>query len=244
MVPFQVAFLAIVAAFVVYRARLEADPKALYRRLFLLALSAWMAEDTCVRAYGFHTYRRDLWPLLDRVPLVIVLIWPVVIQSARDLGTCLWRGRDRPSAERVALTVFGLVLADVALIEPIAVQSGLWRWAEPGLFAVPPIGMLGRALFAAIAAFVFERAAWLGRPWLEGLVLPIAPVGTHVLLFGAWWCAFRWVNVALAAWPAAVVVWVASVALAARAWKSGARHRVPPALLWLRAPAALLVFVL
>jgi hypothetical protein len=244
MVILQIACLAIVVSFVVLRARLEADPWALYRRLFLLALSAWMGEDTCIRAYGFYAYSPSWWLFLDQVPLLIVLIWPVVIQSARDLGTCLWPGRERPSAARVALTVFGLVLSDASLIEPIAVQSGLWHWIEPGLFAVPPIGILGRAFFAAIAVFIFERAAWHGRPWEELLILPIAPAWTHLLLIASWWGALRWVNVPLPAWPAAILAWIVSLTLAARALKHETRQRVPPVLLWLRVPAALFFFVL
>lgn len=244
MIILQIACLAIVVSFVALRARLESNPWALYRRLFLLALAAWAGEDSCIRAYGFYAYSRDWWLFLDQVPLLIILIWPVVIQSARDLGTCLWPGRERPSAERVALTVFGLVLADASLIEPIAVQSGLWHWTEPGLFAVPPIGILGWAFFAAIAVSIFERAAWLGRPWLELLILPVAPLGTHLLLVTSWWGALRWVNVSLPGWPAAVLAWVVSLTLAARALKHETKRRVPPVLLWLRVPAALFFFVL
>lgn len=240
----QIACLAIVATFLVLRARLEAEPLALFRRLFLLALAAWAGEDTCIRAYGFYEYSQSWWLFLDKVPLLIVLIWPIVIQSARDLGTCLWAGRDRPNARRVALTVFGLVLADASLIEPISVQSGLWRWTEPGIFAVPPIGILGWAYFAALAVYLFERAAWKHDPWQEALVLLIAPAGTHVLLVASWWGALRWINVPLPAWPAPILAWLISVPLAARAIQLRTRQRVPPILLWLRLPAALFFFVL
>src|SRR5690242_17765776 len=107
MIVLQIACLAIVSAFLIGRARLEAEPLALFRRLFLLAFAAWAGEDTCIRAYGFYEYSQSWWLFLDKVPILIVLIWPIVIQSARDLGTCLWSGRDRPAARRVALTVFG-----------------------------------------------------------------------------------------------------------------------------------------
>ncbi len=244
MVLLQIACLAIVATFLVFRARLEAEPLSLFRRLFLLALAAWAGEDTCIRAYGFYEYSESWWLFLDKVPLLIVLIWPIVIQSARDLGTCLWAGRDRPTERRVALTVFGLVLADASLIEPISVQSGLWRWTEPGIFSVPPIGIVGWAFFAAIAVFLFERAAWRHRPWQEALVLVIAPAGTHLLLLVSWWGAFRWVNVALPSWPAPLLAWLVSIPLATRAIQLRTRQRVPPILLWLRLPAALFFFVL
>lgn len=244
MVVLQVACVAIVASFLVVRARLEANPLALFRRLALLAAAAWIGEDTCIRAYGFYEYSKSWWLFLDKVPVLIVLIWPIVIQSARDLGTCLWAGRDRPAARRVAATVFGLVLADASLIEPISVQSGLWRWTEPGVFSVPPIGILGWAYFAAIAVFLFERAAWRHRPWEEALVLVAAPAGTHLLLVASWWGALRWVNVALPAWGAVAVAWAAAVPLAARALQVRTSQRVPPILLWVRVPAALFFFVL
>jgi hypothetical protein len=244
MAALQIACLAIVVTFVVFRARLEADPKDLYRRLFLLALAAWIGEDSCIRLYGFYAYSASWWLFLDKVPLLIILIWPIVIQSARDLATCVWSGRDRPSAVRVALTVFGLVLADASLIEPIAVASGLWHWTEPGMFAVPPIGIVGWAFFAAIAVFLFERAAWMHRPSREALVLLAAPAGTHLLLVASWWGALRWVSVTLPPWPVAILTWVVSIGLAARAVQVDTRQRVPPVLLWLRVPAALFFFVL
>ena len=112
MVVLQIACFAIVVSFVFLRARLEARPIALYRRLFLLAVAAWIGEDTCIRAYGFYEYSASWWLFLDKVPLLILLIWPIVLQSARDLASCLWPGRDRPSPLRVGLTVVGLVLAD------------------------------------------------------------------------------------------------------------------------------------
>jgi hypothetical protein len=244
MVPVQIACLAAFASYFALRARLEARPIVLLRRALIVAAAAWLAEDTSIRAYGFHEYGAGWWLLLDRVPLLVVLMWPVVAQSARDLATCLWAGRDRPSALKVAFTVLGLVLADAALIQPIAVRSGLVRWTEPGLFGVPPIGMLGCAAFAAIAVLVIERAAWEQRPRLEALALVAAPAGAHVLLFAAWWGAFRWVNVSIPPWLAVAVAWLWSVLFASLARHARTRQRVPPALLWLRAPAALLFLVL
>lgn len=240
----QIACLLIVATFVAMRARLEARPIALFRRLFLLALAAWIGEDTCIRLYGFYEYSPGWWLFLDKVPLLIILIWPIVLQSARDLATCLWSGRDRPAPRRVALTSFGLVLADASLIEPIAVKSGLWRWTEPGIFTVPPIGILGWAYFAVLAIAVLEDSASRRKPWMELLIVPIAPVGTHLVLLATWWGLFRWVNVPLPSWPAAVLAWIVGLSLASRAIRTETRRRVPPMLLWLRVPAALFFFVL
>ena len=244
MLVLQITCVAIVATFVFFRSRLEARPIALFRRLFVLAVAAWIGEDTCIRAYGFYEYSRGWWLFLDKVPLLIVLIWPIVVQSARDLAVCLWAGRERPQPSKVGATVFALVLADASLIEPISVKAGLWHWTEPGLFEVPPIGILGWAYFAAVAIAILEESAWRHRPWLEALAITIAPVTTHIALLASWWALFRWVNVALPSWAPALVAWIASMAVVSRSLKSVTRRRVPPALLWIRVPAALFFFVL
>ncbi|MFO0592062.1 MAG: carotenoid biosynthesis protein [Polyangiaceae bacterium] len=244
MVALQIACFAIVATFVFFRSRLEARPSALLLRLLVLAVSAWIGEDTCIRAYGFYEYSAGWWLFLDKVPLLIVLIWPIVVQSARDLAVCLWAGRERPRPLKVGATVFCLVLADASLIEPISVKAGLWRWTEPGLFEVPPIGILGWAYFAAVAIAVLEEAAWRYRPWLSALALTVAPVTTHVALLVSWWGLFRWVNVTIPSWVPVLLAWIASMAVVSRSLRSVTRRRVPPALLWIRVPAALFFFVL
>ncbi|MCS6913140.1 MAG: carotenoid biosynthesis protein, partial [Myxococcota bacterium] len=122
------------------------------RRLGLLALASWVGEDSLIRAYGFYHYAAGWALFVDQVPLLIVGIWPVVVDSAWRLAGHLVRG---PRA--VALVGGCLVLTDAALIEPIAVAAGLWSWSEPGLFGVPPIGMLGWAVFAAGAIALLEQ---------------------------------------------------------------------------------------
>ncbi|MBK8254055.1 MAG: carotenoid biosynthesis protein [Polyangiaceae bacterium] len=244
MVSLQIACVLIVALFLWFRAKLEAKPLHLFRRLFLLAAAAWVGENTCIRLYGFYEYSASWWLFLDKVPLLIILIWPIVIQSARDLGTCLWTGRDRPSVSKMALTAFFLVLADAALIEPISVRAGLWHWTEPGYFSVPPIGILGWAYFSALAVAVFERAQWKGKPWFEAWVLLVAPAGTHLLLLASWWGAFRWVNTTLPNWAPTILVWMVTITLTIGAIIKKTRRRVPPILLWIRLPAALFFFVL
>src|SRR5439155_24844517 len=112
-------------------------------RLALLVVASWIGEDSVIRVYGFYHYARGWALFVDQVPLAIVVIWPVVIDSAWGLARCLAAG-----ARAQALLAAAFVLADASLIEPIAVRAGLWRWTEPGLFAVPPVGILGWALFA------------------------------------------------------------------------------------------------
>jgi hypothetical protein len=163
---------------------------------------------------------------LDRVPLLVVLIWPIVVDSAGELA--------RAIAPRCAWLLGGaIVLADASLIEPIAVHAKLWTWTEPGLFAVPPIGILGWAFFAGAAL------AWLDARKRAVLVIAVAPVATHALLIATWWCALRWVNGPIGSWSAVIAMWgvlgVVAVSL---------RRAVPFAVLAMRLPGALFFFVL
>jgi hypothetical protein len=137
------------------------------------------------------------------------------------------------------------VFADASLIEPISVQAGLWHWNEPGLFAVPPIGILGWAFHAGWCITVFEANRRASRsPGANAAILVISPLGTHLLLLATWWIALRWVNVPIPPWPVVALAWVLAIVLATRAWRTGARKRIPPAEMWTRVPAALFFFVL
>ncbi len=196
-----------------------------------LAAGAWLGEDTVIRAYGFYAYTPGAWALwLDRVPLLVVLIWPVVIQTARQLARAL-----RPDPRAAGRLAAGIVLADAAFIEPVAVDAGLWHWTHPGPFQVPPIGVIGWALFAL--------------PWLAGpdrlrrrpaLGVLVAPAFTHLALLLLWWGLFRWIDRpvpdALAAGLGLLVA--AGVAGAAR------RRALPLSALLTRAPAAAIFFAL
>ncbi len=229
----ELACLGIVALYVAVRGWKDADRRSFLVRLALLSGASWLAEDTCIRAYHFYAYAPGWSLFIDQVPLLIVVIWPVVIHTAWDLA----RHLARPS--RVPLVGALIVLADASLIEPIAVGSGLWAWSEPGLFAVPPIGILGWSFFAFFALQVFERAATTRHlMWL----FPVTTVGTHLMLVALWWGALRWVNGDLAPWPFVALAWALSLALAVRAWI--ARTDVARVELLLRMPAAAFFFVL
>lgn len=234
----ELTCLAIVVLFLVARSRLDGDPRAFLARMGLLAGAAWIGEDSCIRLYGFYAYSPDVWTLwADVTPVLVPLIWPVVIHSAWDLARHLLGDRDRG----VPLAAAGFVLADAAFIEPIAVEAGLWHWTEPGLFGVPPLGVLGWACFALIAFIVLAREP---RRRLAPELLVIAPIGCHVLLLALWWGALRWVNVDVPPWPAVAVAGLCSVTLTTWALRAGARHRVPPTELVLRVPGALFFVVL
>lgn len=234
MIALELACAAIVALYLVVRARLDPAPVAFLARLALLAAASWAAEDVCIHVYGFYAYSPRWSLFIDQVPLLIIAIWPVVIHSAWDLARRLVR-----DPARVPLVGALLVLADASLIEPIAVQSGLWWWTEPGLFAVPPVGILGWAFFAGLAMLTFARP----RPWPLA-VFPLASGGVHLLLLAAWWGALRWVNGTVDPWPVVALAWALSLALAALAWRRRAGARIPRVELLLRVPAAAFFFVL
>ena len=137
-----------------------------------LGAAAWIAEDLCIRLFGFYAYAPG-WSLrLDRVPVMVAAIWPFVILSARDLA-------------RTPLAAGALICFDAALVEPVAVRAGLWTWIEPGLFGVPLIGVAGWGVFGAISLALLGTGRRL-------LVVIAAPLLANVALVALWWGAFRW----------------------------------------------------
>jgi hypothetical protein len=245
--------LAIIATFVAAKLRLDPAPRAFLARLALLVVAAWGAENSVIHAYGFYGYSPEWTVFVDQVPLMVLLIWPIVIHSAWDLARYLLRADasrahtdgSAVSVGRVAGLASLIVLTDASLIEPIAVANGLWYWTEPGLFAVPPIGIIGWALFALGCFVLFElqrRHAW---PISRLLLVLIAPaLWTHAALLALWWGALRWVNGTVDPSAAVAVAWIASLALTALVAARGLATRVPLIELVLRIPAALFFFVL
>ncbi len=235
MIALELSCVAIVGLYLVVRGRRDADPKAFLLRLLMLTVASWAAENTVIHAYHFYAYSPE-WSLrVDQVPILIVIIWPVVIHSAWDLAKRL--SADRP--DRVPLVAAAMVLADASLIEPIAVKSGLWVWFEPGLFEVPPIGILGWAVFAWLCLFVYQH-----RRLSDGWALLAAPALTHPILLALWWAALRWVNGTIDPWPVVGLAWALSLGLAYLAATRPAGARVPVHELLLRVPAAGFFFVL
>ncbi len=243
MIALQLTCVAIVALYVVTRlVRAPAAERGTFvRRFALLTAASWLAENTVIHAYGFYYYSPRWSLFVDQLPLMIVLIWPVVIDSAAVLGRRIAGATSRWAAPLAA----AIVLADASLIEPIAVRAGLWRWTEPGLFDVPPIGILGWAIFAAAALALFAAVDRGRRPaWVDGLVLVVGPAVSHVVLVALWWILFRWINVTVPAWPTVALAWMLFAGIAVVAWRRGVRRRVPIAELLVRVPAAGFFFVL
>jgi hypothetical protein len=225
MLALELGCAAIVALYVI--ASRDAIPS-----LLLVAVAGFVGEDSVIRAYGFYYYSPRWHLFLDRVPIMIAIIWPIVIHSAWTLARRL-----TTRAAWVPLIGAGLVLADASLIEPIAVHAGLWRWTEPGLFAVPLIGIVGWAFFAGAVMACLQRA----RP---AAAVVAAPLATHVLLVASWWLAFKWLSGPLPAWPFVVAAWLILGGLAALAVRFRVGRRIPRADLLIRGPGAAFFFVL
>lgn len=226
MIGLELACAAIVAVYVI--ARRDAVPA-----LVCLAVAGFFGEDSVIRAYGFYHYSPRWHLFLDQVPIMIVVIWPVVIHSAWSLARRL---APRASAPLVGALI---VLADASLIEPIAVHAGLWTWTEPGLFTVPPIGIIGWAYFAGAAMACLEREKPLAA-------VVIAPLVTHALLVASWWAALKWVSRALPALPFVAAAWLVLGGLAVAAVRARPGRVNPPIRkeLLLRGPGAAFFFVL
>jgi hypothetical protein len=176
-----------------------------------LAVAGLVGEDTCIALYRFYSYASGWHLRVHHVPLLVPLIWPLVILSARAVVTELW-----PSLRRARpLAVAALVVFDASLVEVVAVRAGLWSWAEPGHLGVPLIGILGWGYFAAGAEIALDR----DRPLLS---IVLGPLAAHALIQLTWWGLFRWTL--RGAFGDASVVAVAVIAVGALAIVVAARR--------------------
>jgi hypothetical protein len=185
---FQVGCVAVLA--IAYGATVFRAPSPVRRacEIGILALAGWIGEETCIRAYRFYGYAEGWWLQLGYVPLLVPLIWPMVVLSARDVARVL-----APRAARLSLAALAalIVCFDASLMEVVSVGAGYWRWAEPGYLEVPLIGVLGWGCFAFGALWTLDRIKDRPLSWLL-LVVPAGLFTTHVLLVALWWGGFRW----------------------------------------------------
>ncbi|MHC4390623.1 MAG: hypothetical protein ACYS22_04800 [Planctomycetota bacterium] len=231
--PFEeIAAFALVLVWLASRWRSSPEP-GWFARYAAMAIAGWVAETTCIHLYGFYAYSPGWHLMVGVVPLAVVCVWPVVIESAGALAA---EFTQNPLATMLATAA--LVFTDAALIEPVAVHSGLWHWTAPGLFEVPPVGVLGWAIFAGAAW------RWLGstRGITRWAVVVVAPVATHAGLLLAWWGGLRWVSGTIAPAIAVPVAAGISLGLAALAARTGRVPALP--VLMARLPGALFFFVL
>ena len=238
----ELAALSIVTFYIILsRAFGNNEGNITFIRFALIAAASWITEETCILLYRFYGYSPGWRFFLSNVPIIVIVIWPAVIHSARNLAIQLV-GRDR---KRVPFLAAGIVWTDASLIETVAVSADLWHWNEPGIFNVPLIGIFGWAFFAFLCILVFEVTDRKNLSRGLRILFSVIPVvGTHLLLVCTWWLVFRWINTPVDSTYAAGTAWSLSLLLVYGILKYQIEFRVETKALVLRLPAALLVFLL
>ena len=219
--------------------RSQALKDFLFRAIYLIPM-AWIAEDSCIRIFGFYQYSPEWYTLIDKMPFMVALIWPfVIISDNRLVNEVLRNHRLRKARPYVSLLTGFLIVWDACMMESLSVHAGLWSWNEPGFFGVPFIGVMGWGIFGAIALEGFRRVP--PRWWF--ILLLVVPVLTHVALVVSWWGGFRWVLRSEVS-PGILVgaAWIVSLLLTFVVVRF--RIRLSPTLLLSRVPGALLFAVL
>jgi hypothetical protein len=241
MILLQLTALCIVLIYVLFLTVGQTGAARFLSKASLVSIACWITEETCIRFYEFYSYNPSWSLFLGHVPLLIVLIWPVLIHSSWDLASQL--SSQRPKLKHLAAGA--LVCTDALLIEPIAVNADLWVWSEPGIFHVPPVGILGWGILAFFCTLFFNKGAPPSTPTRHiGLSLLVPVIGTHVLLLGIWWVALRWINMDVPSVPMAVVAWVVSMVLTLFILRQGTGRYIKKKTLLLRVPASLFFVVL
>lgn len=202
----------------------------------LIAAAGWCAEESCIRLYGLYAYS-PVWRLMFfNVPVLVVLVWPAVIRSAWDLATQLAAEK----VNQVPVIAAGIVWTDACLIEPVALNAGLWHWNRPGIFDVPLIGLFGWACFAylCIQTLLIGNRKKVSGPFLAAAAAVLPVLGVHLALLGAWWALFRWTTIPLDPMMVAATAWGISLSLSIVVFRSDLAFRIEKATLLSRMPAA------
>jgi Carotenoid biosynthesis protein len=187
---FELACVVVVILTLLIMAR-HRPPLDLLTDYFALAVASWIGEETCVRLYAYYHYAPHWHVRLDCVPILVPLIWPLVILSARDVAAAVW-----PKITKLRpVVVLAVVIFDASLVEVIAVRAGFWSWADHGHLGVPIIGILGWGYFALGADWALSGGSSVPEPpRLKRFLMTIvtAPLVTHALIQLTWWPFFRW----------------------------------------------------
>jgi uncharacterized membrane protein len=241
MILLQLAALGIVLLYVLSCTVGQAGSLRLLSRLCMVSVACWITEETCIRFYGFYSYSPTWSLFLGHVPILIILIWPPLIHSSWNLASQLLNKQTR----LLPLAAAGVVFTDALLIEPVAVNAGLWSWSEPGIFHVPPIGILGWGIFAFLCTLFFQKGTSRNASKKqEALILVFPVIATHALLLGIWWGGLRWISMDV---PSALMVgaaWILSIVVTLTFLRRGTGRHVKKKTLLLRVPAALFFLVL
>lgn len=212
--------------------RARAARRALAFDYAVLAVAAWIGEESCVALLRFYAYA-DGWHVhLHLVPILVPLIWPLVVLSARAVAPVV-APRAGPIAR--AAVAGGIVAFDASLVEVVAVRARLWSWSEPGHLSVPVIGILGWGFFAFGALAVIDRA--------RVAVLLAGPLAAHALIQLAWWGCFRWTLRGELGGLGFGILGVGALAFGVAAVRARARGRVMPPATWGPRVLAAVLFV-
>lgn len=246
---FQLACVAVLA--VAYGLLTVQTPRGERGRLWLLvgliAVGAWLGEETSILRYRFYGYPDDWWLKLDEVPLLVVAIWPLVVLTADQVIRALWPGLSRVGH---AAAIAAMVFVDASLVETVAVAADLWFWVEGGYLGAPLIGLVGWAAYAfSIALFLpaapgskaeaSRLATWLGGTSARALAggvtfqkmsalivtLLVSLAVTHALLVVCWWALFR--HALRGALPEEIAYGVLALGALAAAWLWRRGRRMP-----------------
>lgn len=204
----------------------------------LLAVAGWLGEASSIAWYRYYGYAEGWHARVLTVPLLVPLVWPLVILSAREVRDALFPGVD-PLRGALAVTV--LVIADASMVEVLAVRAGLWSWAEGGHLGVPLLGIVAWGWFAGAADLAMSRFRGRAR-WL---VVPAALALAHALIIASWWACLRWVLRGDLGWGSSVglaVLGVLATWVALRCRRAG--HLIPFEVALPRIVAAALFVVL
>lgn len=226
----------IVIVYALHRMMAFPERKQTLIQYLLMAAAGWCAEESCIRLYGLYAYS-SVWRLtLFDVPVLVMLVWPAVIRSAWDLATQLAAEK----VKQVPLIAAGIVLTDACLIEPVAVNAGLWHWNRPGIFDVPLIGLFGWSCFAylCIQALFFGERNKVSGPLRAAAAVALPVLGVHLALPGAWWGLFRWTAAPLDPMMVAASAWGISLCLSVVMFRSDLASRIKKTTLLSRMPAA------
>ena len=235
----ELVALAIIAVYVMVYALGLPEKREFFIRLVLVSVASWIAEESCILSYQFYSYSPTWTLFLADVPLLVIVIWPIIVHSAWDLASQMLR----PGQRFLPLLAAAIVFTDALLLEPVGVHIGLWSWKEPGIFEVPPIGVLGWAYFAFLCMLHFGKGRRRNGTRRIDLLIPVTSVlGTHLLLVITWWVAFRWVKITVDPRLAVGVAWMVSIFLVYAILRNRTGTRVEKKTLWLRLLGALLLF--
>jgi hypothetical protein len=240
MILLQLAALGIVLLYVLSCTVGQAGSVRLLSRFCMVSVACWITEETCIRFYGLYSYSSTWSLFLGHVPILIILIWPVLIHSSWNLASQLLNKQTK----LLPLAAGGVVFTDALLVEPVAVNAGLWSWSEPGIFHVPPIGILGWGIFAFLCTLFFQKETSPNASKKEALLLVFPAIATHALLLGIWWGGLRWISMDVPSALMAGVAWTLSIVMTLTFLRRGTGRHVKKKTLFLRVPAALFFLVL